>query len=73
MDRDIHAHSPIREGTWKVSEDEDGEFVKGFNSIDPSRGIYFVLVEVQFVDQLQQAVEMGETIPSIFEPEEIEQ
>ncbi|KAI8868428.1 hypothetical protein GQ42DRAFT_41386 [Ramicandelaber brevisporus] len=58
---------------WWVSEDADEEFVKGYNPIDPSRGIHFMLIEVRLVDQLQQAVEMGESVPSIFEPEEIEQ
>ncbi|KAI8873835.1 hypothetical protein GQ42DRAFT_152388 [Ramicandelaber brevisporus] len=56
-----------------VGEDADEEFVKGFNPIDPSRGIWFNVIEERFTDQLQQAAEMGETIPSIFEPGDDEQ
>ncbi|KAI8869478.1 hypothetical protein GQ42DRAFT_179256 [Ramicandelaber brevisporus] len=56
---------------WQVSEDADEEFVQSFNPIEPSRGIYFVIAEDRLAEQLQQAVEMGETIPSVFEPEEV--
>ncbi|KAI8867710.1 hypothetical protein GQ42DRAFT_157696 [Ramicandelaber brevisporus] len=58
---------------WWVSDDVDEEFVTGFNPIEPSRGIYFNIFEERLTDQLQQAVEMGESIPSIFEPEEVDQ
>ncbi|KAI8867773.1 hypothetical protein GQ42DRAFT_157632 [Ramicandelaber brevisporus] len=57
---------------WQVSDDADEEFVTGFNPIDPSRGVYFLLSEDRYADQLQRAVEMGESIPSIFEPDENE-
>ncbi|KAI8870173.1 hypothetical protein GQ42DRAFT_169315 [Ramicandelaber brevisporus] len=58
---------------WQVSDDADEEFVTGFNPIEPSRGVYFLLSEDRYADQLQRAVEMGESIPSIFEPEETDQ
>ncbi|KAI8871367.1 hypothetical protein GQ42DRAFT_154546 [Ramicandelaber brevisporus] len=58
---------------WWVSDDADGDFVKGFNPLDPSRGVYFVVIEDRLADQHQQAVEMGESIPSIFESEEVDQ
>ncbi|KAI8869768.1 hypothetical protein GQ42DRAFT_24460 [Ramicandelaber brevisporus] len=58
---------------WWVGEDADEEFVQGYDPIDPSRSVYFKVMEMKLFDQLQQAVEMGETVPSIFEPEEVEQ
>ncbi|KAI8867739.1 hypothetical protein GQ42DRAFT_164593 [Ramicandelaber brevisporus] len=58
---------------WWVSEDADEEFVTGFNPIDPSRGVYFAVVEKRLFDQRQQAVEMGESVSSIFETEEIKE
>ncbi|KAI8865703.1 hypothetical protein GQ42DRAFT_89188 [Ramicandelaber brevisporus] len=57
---------------WSVSEDGDEEFVMGFNPIDPSRGVFFNVMELDLFDQHQQAVEMGESVSSIFEPEEVE-
>ncbi|KAI8872640.1 hypothetical protein GQ42DRAFT_177026 [Ramicandelaber brevisporus] len=54
---------------WRVCEDADKEFIQGYNPIDPSRGIDFMVVEDRLADQYQQAVEMGENVPSIFEPE----
>ncbi|KAI8873368.1 hypothetical protein GQ42DRAFT_160572, partial [Ramicandelaber brevisporus] len=58
---------------WSVGDDADEEFVEGYDPINPSRGVFFDVMEVKLFDHIQQAVEMGETIPSIFEPEEIGQ
>ncbi|KAI8869610.1 hypothetical protein GQ42DRAFT_156055 [Ramicandelaber brevisporus] len=55
---------------WQVSDDADEEFVNGFDPLDSSRGINFMVAEERRLDQFQQAVEMGESIPSIFEPED---
>ncbi|KAI8866620.1 hypothetical protein GQ42DRAFT_158608 [Ramicandelaber brevisporus] len=58
---------------WTVGEDADKEFVSGFDPLDPSCGIFFHVMEMKLFDQQQHAVEMGENIPSIFEPEDAEQ
>ncbi|KAI8870167.1 hypothetical protein GQ42DRAFT_19078 [Ramicandelaber brevisporus] len=58
---------------WQVGDDADEEFVTGFNPIDPSRAVNFSVTEAKLFDQHQQAVEMGESIPSVFESEEAEQ
>ncbi|KAI8867741.1 hypothetical protein GQ42DRAFT_52104 [Ramicandelaber brevisporus] len=58
---------------WQVSDEADEEFVCGYNPVDPSRGINFVVIEERLVDEHQKAMEMGESISSIFESEEIEQ
>ncbi|KAI8873727.1 hypothetical protein GQ42DRAFT_152478 [Ramicandelaber brevisporus] len=63
----------LRVVQWLVGDDADEEFVAGFNPIDPSRGVYFSVLELKLFDQHQQATEMGERVSSIFEPEKIEQ
>ncbi|KAI8873584.1 hypothetical protein GQ42DRAFT_169577 [Ramicandelaber brevisporus] len=58
---------------WSIGGDADDEFIQGYNPIDPSRGIYFHVIEERRFDKYQQAMEMGESVPSIFESEDSNQ